>query len=117
MPDPPKEYRWKPGQSGNPSGRAKGTSLTKRLMRELEKDDGKLAEALVKAAITHALKGKHGPMKEIWDRIDGTVVQRVQQEDVVRRVLDAAEDALDPDDYAKLLSAIAADGAEPASRE
>ena len=35
-PLPPAEYRWKPGQSGNPGGKPKGTSITAQLRRLLK---------------------------------------------------------------------------------
>ena len=78
--DPPKEHRFKPGQSGNPKGRPKGTSITARLKRIMEQDDGNVAEALAKAATKAALKGDYRFWKEIIDRIDGKVPDKVQSD-------------------------------------
>ena len=68
---PPKEHQFKPGQSGNPGGRPKGQSITARLRRRLEEDDGRLAEAIVAVMIREAAKGKFHFTKEILDRIEG----------------------------------------------
>ena len=35
---PPKEYQFKPGQSGNPGGRKKGLSITSAIRRSLDED-------------------------------------------------------------------------------
>lgn len=78
-PDPPEEHRFKPGQSGNPKGRPKGTSITARLRKVVEEDDaGKVADALVKSAIDAAKTGDFRFWKEIVDRLDGPIV--VKQE-------------------------------------
>ena len=76
-PEPPKEHRWKPGQSGNPSGRPKGSiSFDALLRRELAKNDKELATAMVKVMIREALKGRFPYTKEILDRIDGKPADR-----------------------------------------
>jgi len=46
-----KKHMWKPGQSGNPGGRPKGASLTNRLRKALDANDGKLAEIVVKVLL------------------------------------------------------------------
>jgi len=38
-PQPPIEHRFKPGQSGNPNGRPKGTKNLATIIRELESED------------------------------------------------------------------------------
>jgi hypothetical protein len=75
---PPIETRFKPGQSGNPAGRPTGTSLTDRLRKLIEKDDGKGAERIIDAAVRAAEDGDFRFFKEIMDRIDGPIV--VKQE-------------------------------------
>ncbi len=76
---PPRETRWKPGQSGNPSGLPKGTTrITDRLRRLVEKNDGEVAEALCKAIVKAGLKGDHRFVKEILDRLDGPVKQQIE---------------------------------------
>src|SRR3990167_6741941 len=76
-------YRWKPGQSGNPLGRTRGSpslieSLKKHLNRHPEDVDA-IALALVKLG-----KGKSinqlGAIKELFDRVDGRVIEKHQIE-------------------------------------
>lgn len=81
-PQPPVEHQFKPGQSGNPKGRPKGTSLTARLRKALDKNDGELAELLIKVAIREAGKGKFSFFKEIMDRTDGKVAEKHEVLDV-----------------------------------
>lgn len=79
--DPPKEYQFKPGQSGNPKGRPKGTGITDRL-RELVMGDDKgakqLRDDLAKAATIAATNGDHRFWKEIVDRLEGKVTDRTE---------------------------------------
>jgi len=86
MPNPEniKPHRWKPGQSGNPSGKPKGTlSLTNRLRKLLNEEDGRLADRLVQELISHATKGERQAIEAIrvvLDRVDGPVKQHLQHE-------------------------------------
>ena len=68
--------KWLPGKSGNPSGRPKmPLSLTK-ILKELLETEPEEAEAIVKA---HIKQGKYGDMRaitELYDRIDGKVLER-----------------------------------------
>lgn len=66
-----------PGQSGNLKGRPKGSSVTARLRKILENDDGNVAEAIAQVIIREALKGRFRFIKEILDRVDGKVPNRV----------------------------------------
>jgi hypothetical protein len=75
---------FKPGQSGNPAGRPKGSSLKARLERILSEDDGKVAEALAKAGVQAALKGDYRFWAEILNRIDGPVKAETPDEVIVR---------------------------------
>ncbi|MCH8270225.1 MAG: hypothetical protein IH985_03330 [Planctomycetes bacterium] len=72
------EHAWKPGQSGNPKGRPKGTGLTDRLRKILERDDGRAAQALVEVAVREALKGDFRFWDRIYDRMDGPVKQQIE---------------------------------------
>ena len=72
------EHAWKPGQSGNPKGRPRGTGLTDRLRKLVEQDGGKFADGLVQAAMKAALQGDFRFFKEIMDRLDGPVKQRIE---------------------------------------
>jgi hypothetical protein len=100
-------HQYKPGQSGNPSGRPKGSSLTARLRKLLEQDDGKLAETLAKVAVREAAKGKYQHLKEVWDRVDGTLVTKIQIDAELEHMLTVAEQVLEPEQYAKLVVALA----------
>lgn len=77
--DPPQEYRFKPGQSGNPAGRPKGSvSLTRLIREELERDGEDAARQLIRAAIDKAKAGSWRHLKEIIDRIDGPIAHHVE---------------------------------------
>src|SRR3954464_11748254 len=67
---PPVHTRFKPGQSGNPSGRAKGSQNFKTLFHKILKEEVSLregshvrkvskAEALMRGLVISALKGDH----------------------------------------------------------
>jgi hypothetical protein len=84
---PPIETQFKPGQSGNPAGRPKGTlslvSLLKRKLAEyIETTDEKkitYAEALIIEMLKKALKdGDVAMIRDIMDRIDGRPTQRTE---------------------------------------
>lgn len=73
-PNPPLENLrpWKPGQSGNPSGRPK----TKQVRDALQKLIDELGlEPAVRAIYTKACEGDVGAFKEVADRLDGKVTQ------------------------------------------
>jgi hypothetical protein len=79
---PPREHQWKKGQSGNPGGRPKGESLQAILRRRLgEEHNGKtIAEIVVDAMIKAAAQGNSAHMKELWDRVEGKVAERMRIE-------------------------------------
>lgn len=81
-PLPPVEHQFKPGQSGNPGGRPKGTSLTAVLRRVLEREhQGRpIGELLVERLVKEALSGKLPHLKEVLDRVEGRVVERMKLE-------------------------------------
>ena len=77
--DPPKEHRFKPGQSGNPVGRPKGSVSFVRLIREeLERDGEDAARELIRTAIDKAKEGSWRHLKELIDRVDGPVAHRIE---------------------------------------
>lgn len=112
-PPPPVHTRWKPGQSGNPGGRPKGSiSLTARLRRALNANDGEKADKLIDAMIKGAEKGQHQGtiIKLIFDRIDGAVLSRERvkaAQEAIDGVLDIAERLLPVEYYAVLVQALA----------
>jgi len=95
-----KEHNFKPGQSGNPSGRPKGVaSLTERfrlflnqavgdILNDEEKNiitqkHGKgfleipIADALTRTAIREGIKGDFKFIEMLWQRADGKVPDRI----------------------------------------
>jgi hypothetical protein len=77
---PPDATKFRPGQSGNPSGRPRGESITAALRRLLlaENPDGSTdAEALARKAIAEAKGGNFQFFKEVIDRSDGKVPDRI----------------------------------------
>jgi hypothetical protein len=68
---------WKPGQSGNPKGRAKGLTdpLKEFLTRKVPNDpQGRLyLEKLVENMVKRAIKKSDVLVKEIFDRVEGKV--------------------------------------------
>lgn len=99
-----KPTQFKPGQSGNPTGRPKGfASITERLyaltnmaLGDVFNDEEKkiiaaklgkgfleipVAEALAKTAIREAIKGDFKYFDAIWQRIDGKVPDRIAGHD------------------------------------
>jgi hypothetical protein len=69
-----KAHRWKKGQSGNPSGKRKGTvSLAATISRNLTP---KTANAIVKKLFTMAKAGDIQAIKLVLERIDGKPVER-----------------------------------------
>jgi Family of unknown function (DUF5681) len=84
-PLPPVETRWKPGQSGNPAGRPKGSGRLSKalcvLMLEPYPDDPRgrtyaevVAESLAKAAVS----GDVSAIRELGDRTEGKATQRIE---------------------------------------
>lgn len=77
-PNPP----WSPGQSGNPKGRPKGTSLTLTLRKLLDTPvpgkDITYAEAVIRRLVAEAMKGSTKAANIILERIDGKVIQQVE---------------------------------------
>jgi hypothetical protein len=62
---------WKPGESGNPNGRPKGSRPWYVILRE-RFEDGKISQAdVVDAQIKKAAKGNSKSAELIWDRMDG----------------------------------------------
>ena len=77
----PPEYLFKPGQSGNPAGRPKGsknfTTLFEKAVKdvakklELGEDPDSVEVEIIKRGIKEALAGKYPFYKDIFDRVYG----------------------------------------------
>ena len=81
---------FKPGQTGNPGGRPKGKSLTQRLVELMDRTDidgtalpeGKcVADFVVETIAREAIAGKFPFAKEVFDRIEGKVPDRIAGHD------------------------------------
>lgn len=89
--------RFQSGQSGNPGGRRAGDSLTALLNRVLDESaKGKAnkglsnSEVIVRALIEAASQRDVKAIREILDRIDGPVKQKVEIEQVAHGVREQA---------------------------
>jgi hypothetical protein len=70
----------KPGETHNPNGRPKGESLTTKIRRVLDEPDrkhGTKADALIAEAVKRARRGDFRFFKELIDRRDGKVPDRL----------------------------------------
>jgi len=73
-PSPPHSGRWKPGQSGNPSGRPKSKPFKEALQEVISRVGLQGAAA---ALVARANTGDVAAIKEIGDRLDGKVPQSI----------------------------------------
>jgi hypothetical protein len=81
---PPAHARFKPGQSGNPNGRPRETSLTaiiRRVLAEADEEHGTKGEKLIAVALRAADKGDFRYFKELIERNDGKVPDRIADAD------------------------------------
>ena len=82
-----RDHLFKPGQSGNPNGRPKGTFSIVGMIKEKlqEKPEGQketYAQLLVKKYMHKALvEGDRKILTDLVDRIDGKAIQRLAGED------------------------------------
>jgi hypothetical protein len=82
-----KPYRWKKGQSGNPSGRPKSKTLSDAYRSKLEEPvpndpEGRTwAELIAEAQVRDAVRGNVQAAREIADRTEGRPRQAIEFED------------------------------------
>ena len=82
---------WKPGQSGNPAGKPKGTEHSSTRLKRLLEAIGKMKNPLTgqmeefsglemmdAAIIARAMKGDVGAYREILDRLEGKVPAKTE---------------------------------------
>lgn len=77
-------YRFKPGESGNPGGRPRGTvSIETELKRRLADGESgdEIIRQLVSEALSQALGGDYKFFNMILERIDGRVADRLAGHD------------------------------------
>lgn len=79
--------QFKPGQSGNPEGRPKGTKNLSTVLREMleleiEVDGVKITQkdAIIKKLIQKSTAGELGAIQEIFDRTEGKPKQDIKHE-------------------------------------
>lgn len=73
---PPREGRWKEGQSGNPGGRPKYKPLTEALQALLD-EEPLLKRELMKSLLVKGGKGDVSAINSVWDRLEGKVATTV----------------------------------------
>jgi len=81
-PPPPVASRWKKGVSGNPRGRPKKRDILTSLLKEeiakicpADREKRTWKELIVRATLQLAMKGNATALKEVWERLDGKVLQ------------------------------------------
>ena len=80
--------RFRQGESGNPKGRRPERPLTTALREVLDANDGEIIKVLVQTAIDRAKAGDFRYFKEIMDRVDGKVTNRMDVSDDGQSYLD-----------------------------
>ncbi len=70
-----KPYNFKPGQSGNPKGRPKGKTMSEALREALMKPE--VLDSILVAWINKAERGDMNAIKEMLDRTEGKVKERI----------------------------------------
>ncbi len=85
---------WQKGESGNPGGRPKGTTLTSVLKATLANPGAEIGyQSIVNSLIKGASEGEPGCraalMKMLWDRHDGPVPKelKIEAEATVKRII------------------------------
>lgn len=80
---PPVESQFKPGQSGNPSGRPKSKPFKEALLRALQAAGGDRPKLdfVAAALFAKACEGDVSAIRELADRIDGKVPQGIENGD------------------------------------
>ncbi len=74
-------HRWKPGESGNPSGKAIGTvSLTSAIKAKFREEG---TQALLEAIDRLIADGNVAMLTEIWNRLDGKVSDKLEMHGVM----------------------------------
>ena len=76
--NPPKEHQFKPGNTpGKNGGRPKDRPIAAAIRDLLDANDGQAIQAMAKVGLSKALKGDFRFFKELAERIDGKVLERL----------------------------------------
>ena len=80
---PPKQYQWKPGESGNPAGKPEGavslTTAIKKRLKELSPDQKRTAlDWLADNIIQDALDSNNKMRQLIWNYVYGMPKQSIE---------------------------------------
>jgi len=72
--------KWKPGQSGNPGGRPKGSVSLVKILRDVLNEPGgeARAKAIIGKCLDMAAEGDDKHLRILLDRLDGPVVQKIE---------------------------------------
>jgi len=92
--EPPREHRFKPGHSGNPKGKAKGTLSLKTFIQKVwseeitdDKGNSKIKALLsIKAMVDKAESGDVSAFKALAERIEGLPKQEIEQTHVFAKM-------------------------------
>ncbi len=91
----------KKGEVRNPKGRPKGESLTTKIRRILDEPEGNgtKADKMMELAVQYARKGDFRFFKEIIDRMDGKVPDRIANADggAIFFTIKPGEGTIDPE--------------------
>jgi Family of unknown function (DUF5681) len=102
---------FKPGQDGNPGGRPKGSCSVTAIIRQLLTDE-EAATKLAKAVLSQAARGNAAAIKQVLDRTDGPVQQKVEFVIESAAVVDAffatAASRMNETDYFKFVAEVKA---------
>lgn len=96
-PNPSPSTRFKPGQVANPGGKPKGRTLASYLREGLEsltKDGKTRAQVISEKLLELCEDGDRQAIKDVFDRIEGKVPDKLQVEEAPKPSLDDVKDAI-----------------------
>ena len=100
---PPGAHRFQPGQSGNPAGRPKSRPMAAALKAALSKNNSKSLNAIVDKAVEAAESGDYRYAREIFDRVDGKVADKIEHSGHIDSVSQEEYEVMNDERQARLL--------------
>ncbi len=85
-----KPHEWQPGVSGNPGGRPKRKPFLEAIEKWITENPDDVPGA-IKAAFAQSKKGSIAHLRELMDRVDGPVTQKVEHSGSVELVHEIEE--------------------------